>query len=61
MPIYEYECKKCEHITTKERKFLERHDPVECEECGYESELIISKQGGFALVGGCWGKDGYRK
>ena len=60
MAIYEYQCLVCEHITEVERKFRERHDPVQCEECESETELIISKDGGFSLVGGCWGKDGYR-
>ena len=61
MPIYEYCCKACEHITEKERRIEDRHQPVLCEKCQKETELIISQQGGFALVGGCWGKDGYRK
>ena len=40
MPIFEYQCKKCEHVTT----FLESFNgkkPHECEECGSRNTVKL--------------------
>ena len=59
MPIYEYECQSCQQVSERERKHLERHDPVTCDHCGLnDTELIISRNS-FALQGGGWYKDEY--
>jgi len=34
MPIYEYQCQKCEHITETLRSMSQADDAIECEECG---------------------------
>ena len=34
MPIYEYECEKCNHITEVLRPMDQANDPLVCESCG---------------------------
>jgi len=52
MPIYEYKCSKCGHITEMWQKFS---DPAlgECEICGGSVKKIIS-QNTFHLKGSGW-------
>lgn len=52
MPIYEYECKKCGHLTEAWQKFTE--PPLsECEMCHGKLRKIIS-QSSFHLKGTGW-------
>ncbi|MBW1674464.1 MAG: zinc ribbon domain-containing protein [Deltaproteobacteria bacterium] len=52
MPIYEYKCSKCGHITEMWQKFSDR--PLgECEICGESVKKIIS-QNTFHLKGSGW-------
>jgi putative FmdB family regulatory protein len=57
VPIYVYQCKKCEEIVEEIQKFsdppLEKHD-----ECGGELEKMMGKPS-FQLKGGGWYRDGY--
>ena len=47
MPIYEYQCKKCQHLFEVQRKIDERDDPQNCPECGAaEAERHM---GGFTV------------
>lgn len=41
MPVYEYECKSC-GVFTALRKMSESSDAAFCQECGSESERILS-------------------
>ena len=34
MPIYEYQCQKCGHVTEALRKMDEADQPIPCEQCG---------------------------
>ncbi len=57
MPIYEYECKKCEKIFEVQQKISD--DPLsQCPDCGSGVEKLIS-QSSFHLKGGGWYADGY--
>jgi len=52
MPIYEYECTKCGHVTEVWQKFSD--PPLEkCEACGGEVRKLIS-QSTFHLKGSGW-------
>jgi putative FmdB family regulatory protein len=52
MPIYEYKCSKCNHITEIWQKFSD--PPIDqCEECGGKVKKIIS-QNTFHLKGSGW-------
>jgi len=42
MPIYEYKCAVCEHITSDFRNVDERNHPAICENCGCVAKKIIS-------------------
>lgn len=57
MPLYEYQCKKCNDTFELRQKFS---DPPasSCPSCGGEVEKLIS-QSGFALKGQGWYTDGY--
>jgi putative FmdB family regulatory protein len=41
MPLYEYECKKCQHRFERIQKFSDRH-VKKCPECGGPIEQMIS-------------------
>ena len=57
MPIYEYQCKKCEQVFEYQQRMSE--DPkTECEACQGALERIISRSA-FHLKGGGWYKDLY--
>ena len=59
MPLYEYQCEKCNNKFELRQKFS---DPLasECPACGGAVQKLIS-QTGFALKGGGWYGDGYNK
>lgn len=61
MPIYEYECSECGHIT---EITLGINDPkpqmLPCQKCASCSRPIISRSN-FVLKGGGWYNDGYDK
>ena len=42
MPLYEYKCGVCEHITSDFRGVEDRDNPVVCEICGCVAKKIIS-------------------
>lgn len=42
MPIYEYRCKECDHVTDAYRSVDNRNDVPECESCSGETKKIIS-------------------
>lgn len=57
MPVYEYECKKCETIIEVQQKMAD--DPLtECPECKGPVNKIMSMNS-FQLKGGGWYADGY--
>lgn len=57
MPIYEYQCEKCENAFEVIQKFSD--DPLtDCKECGGELKKLVSA-GSFHLKGRGWAKDGY--
>ena len=58
MPIYDFKCKSCEHTFEVLQKYSDDNPP--CEECGKDTERLISKTS-FILKGGGWYKDGYSK
>ncbi len=41
--LYEYKCKKCDHVQEDFRRVNERNNPAVCEKCGGESEHIMSR------------------
>ena len=58
-PLYEFECPKCKGIVELQQKMTEKVAPLCCEEnCNVEMVPIMSRSS-FAMVGGCWAKDGY--
>lgn len=59
MPIYEYECEKCQ----KHFEYLQKMSDApktKCEACGGALTKLISPSG-FILKGGGWYKDLYSK
>ena len=62
MPIYEYQCPKCQRVFEEWVKASEAHGQEPCPECGTPSSRIIS-QTSFVLKGGGWyvSDYGYRK
>ena len=63
MPIYEYQCDKCGHVTEALRSMAQVDDPIACEGCGAgktkrrqnEFAAVESKPGGTSVppAGGC--------
>ena len=63
MPIYEYECEKCDHVTETLRPMDRADESLACEACGSEqtrrqhSEFAAGAskggQGGIPPAGGC--------
>lgn len=53
MPIYEYQCRACEHRLEKLQKIS---DPplVTCPECGRDTLTKLISAAGFRLKGGGW-------
>lgn len=57
MPVYEYECKKCEKVFEVQQKMAD--DPLkECPECQAPVTKLMSMSS-FQLKGGGWYADGY--
>ncbi|RMD69449.1 MAG: zinc ribbon domain-containing protein [Gammaproteobacteria bacterium] len=58
MPIYEYQCKECDH---RLEALQNLNDPplTRCPECGKETLEKVLSVTGFQLKGGGWYKDGY--
>lgn len=42
MPLYEYECEKCGHVTEAHRAMRERRKLLRCEVCGGKTEKLIT-------------------
>jgi putative FmdB family regulatory protein len=57
MPVYEYECRKCEHRF--EKLGSTDMNPPRCPKCKSETRKVVS-QSTFQLKGGGWAKDGYQ-
>jgi putative FmdB family regulatory protein len=49
MPIYEYQCESCNHVTEALRRMQEADQPIACEACG--SEKTARAQSVFAAGG----------
>ena len=62
MPIYEYQCPKCQHTFEEWVKASESHGQELCPKCGEPSPRIMSHTS-FVLKGGGWyvSDYGYRK
>ena len=60
MPIYEYQCTECDHITEEIESFKSVIRTIMCPFCNGISNRILSL-GSFHLKGGGWYKDGYGK
>lgn len=57
MPVYEYECKKCEKVIEVQQKIMD--PPLEkCPDC-QEPVTKIMSMSSFQLKGGGWYADGY--
>lgn len=52
MPIYEYECEDCGHVTEALRRMGEADQPVACESCNsqntHRQHSVFAAQGGGA-------------
>jgi putative FmdB family regulatory protein len=57
MPIYEFECPKCEAI--RELRLPYEHEAVLCETCEDQIMVKIISRGSFLLKGKGWFRDGY--
>jgi putative FmdB family regulatory protein len=57
MPIYEYECLKCQKVTEAIQKFSDAPLSV-CPRCSGEMKKLVSSSS-FHLKGGGWYADGY--
>jgi len=57
MPVYEYECPKCDKILEVQQKMTDAPLAV-CPECGGKVKKLISRSS-FQLKGGGWYADGY--
>ncbi len=53
MPIYEYQCKKCEHKLEALHKISDK-PLVKCPECGKSSLVKLVSAASFRLKGGGW-------
>lgn len=62
MPIYEYQCPKCQRVFEEWCKVSEAHAEELCPDCGASSPRLISETS-FVLKGGGWYVTdyGYRK
>lgn len=50
MPIYEYACEKCGHITEALRRMSDADAPQACEKCGHKK--TVRQHSVFAAQGG---------
>lgn len=53
MPIYEYECKACQHVDEVMQKF-DAAAPEACTACGKGPLVKLMSRSGFILKGGGW-------
>jgi len=53
---YEFQCKKCDHVFTEERKLKDNTDLTKCPECSEDAEKIASifgfKINGYSSLNG---------
>ena len=42
MPLYEFQCRRCEHITEEFQKLMEQKSLRTCEECGDTAAKVVS-------------------
>ena len=61
MPIYEYECAKCEHRYDVLCRITQANEPKTCPQCASSQSKRRIAGGHFELKGGGWYKDGYAK
>lgn len=47
MPIYEYHCARCDHVTSELRSMATRDKPAPCEKCGCASKRVVSATPGI--------------
>lgn len=60
MPIYEYQCQKCEHVLEALQKISE--DPLRfCPECGAEELKRLLSAPRFRLKGSGWYETDFKK
>jgi putative FmdB family regulatory protein len=59
MPIYEYQCQKCEKIHEVTQKFSDA-PLAQCPECGAEVKKLMSLSS-FALKGSGWYTTDYKR
>lgn len=57
MPIYEYQCRDCQHVFEDWQSGFEEKE-LKCPRCGGRSKRLISHSS-FQLKGGGWFADGY--
>jgi putative FmdB family regulatory protein len=57
VPIYEYQCQKCERVFEYQQSMSEK-PKAKCERCGGKLDKLLSAAG-FVLKGGGWYKDLY--
>ncbi|MEM0914828.1 MAG: zinc ribbon domain-containing protein [Planctomycetota bacterium] len=50
MPVYEYRCEECEHLTEALRRMADADEPIACETCGSDQTRRV--QSLFASTGG---------
>lgn len=50
MPVYEYRCETCEHLTEALRRMADADDPMACEKCGTDRTRRV--QSVFASTSG---------
>ena len=59
MPIYEFKCTECGHVTERLLR-VDARRPRKCEQCSGKLEKLISRTS-FQLKGGGWYDHGYTK
>jgi putative FmdB family regulatory protein len=62
MPLHDFECRACGHVTEHLVKISTRDEPQKCEQCSETNSLRVSvnKGTGFQLKGEGWYSDGYQ-
>lgn len=58
MPLYEYQCEKCEEVSEFRMKMSDP-DPKTCPKCGSEPLRKLMSSTAFQLKGGGWYSEGY--
>jgi len=58
MPVYEYQCRKCEKITELNQLMAEKDNCPPCATCESETFKVITQMQ-FKLKGGGWAQEGY--